>query len=192
MPTHLDGLIKAARAEVRRFERDPDMRIAASRNIASLLVDMRSMCQLEDGRTDWAGRSSEYRRASREVFSESQLPKEELDRFRTAIRFHISNALHQKAPAEELADLGIQSTAIIDRARSRRLSSNPNSDSPRRQGMTADQVALVYAIEATALKLDATRLRDVDEDTVDQLESSLSRTTKHLRAQLTRIQRMVK
>jgi len=68
------------------------------------------------GDPDWLGRSFAYRSWVRDTMTRAGVPTERVSGTLTSIRYHAGNALRERLPAEELADLGLLTTSPLKRA----------------------------------------------------------------------------
>jgi hypothetical protein len=110
--------------------------------MAPLIVELRQNHQLEDGRTDWSGRSPAYRAAIGEVYTTAKVPPEYMVAVQAAIRYHVGNLLRETTSAEELEEAGMSAASPRQRLdRHRQLlnaiaaanapSEKPNGDAAR-------------------------------------------------------------
>ncbi|WP_030962667.1 hypothetical protein [Streptomyces sp. NRRL S-378] len=92
------------------------------RSIAVVLVALRSRCIGTDGRTDWVGRSADYRGKAQELYRQANIPEDSQDTIQGAVRYHIGNILRDELSAEELEDYGLKTLSPVARGRERRAS----------------------------------------------------------------------
>lgn len=93
-----------------------EVRSRALRVAATLLVAMRAhYTDPETGDPDWTGRSYEYRRAVQELYSAAGLPSSGQSSTKSAIRYHIGNALRERLDKESLDEAGLLPEAPRDR-----------------------------------------------------------------------------
>lgn len=90
------------------------------REVADLLVDLRALHTGTDGETDWAGKSYAYRDAVRDIYAGAGLPSEGSDSTKTALRYHIGNALRDRLSPDELEAAGLSRLDPRDRQAKRR------------------------------------------------------------------------
>lgn len=96
-----------------------DQRTATLRRLAEVIVDLRSMFALTDGRTDWGGRTPQYRTAYRDIFTRAGQEKG-LRPLQSALRYHVGNRLRDVAPAHELERVGLRQASPKDHLRESR------------------------------------------------------------------------
>jgi hypothetical protein len=89
---------------------------AAARDV----VEIRSRMTTGDGRPDWGGRSSGYRRAIAEILQAAGVPAESRQGVQSGIRYHLGNALRERLTADELRDAGMSHLAPKERMRGRK------------------------------------------------------------------------
>lgn len=146
------------------------------KEIAEDVVELRSMHHLEDGQTDWSGRSPEYRRAVSELYRRARVPHEQLDTVQAALRYHVGNLLRQRATAEDLAGVGLSATSPKERlARQRAVvnalaavedGGNIRTDPPRLLAFAEVLVGLVDAKAVAALSVPALVASQMSLDTI--------------------------
>lgn len=90
------------------------------RELAGVVVDLRSQFQTEDGRTDWAGRGHAYRETVARIYSEAGIQPDAVGNLQAALRYHIGNVLRDVAPADELEALGLKSATPRERVKETR------------------------------------------------------------------------
>lgn len=81
---------------------------------ARYLVDLRERLD------DWRGRGPEYREIVREVYEAAGVPADDFARLQKAIRYHISNEIHDRLSDKQLEELGLIKSTAKDRQRSDR------------------------------------------------------------------------
>jgi hypothetical protein len=125
------------------------------RELAPIIVDLRAGFSLADGRTDWSGRSPEYRRLMSDVYERARLPADQQDTFQSALRYHVGNLLRERAAREELAEVGLTPVAPkerIERARAvleaQKAVAAPSDDVAR---LAAYAQALLEFIDVTVI-----------------------------------------
>lgn len=85
------------------------------KELALLLVALRGSHSLNDGRTDWSGRSQEYRADMRYIYREAGVLGDELDTVQAAIRYHVGNLLRTRASRADLEAVGLSAIAPKER-----------------------------------------------------------------------------
>lgn len=155
----ISGLVERGTALLRdylRAERQ-DHRTQILRDIAPIVVDLRSRFHLEDGRQDWSGRSPDYRRAMSQMYAAAQMPKERQDTFQAALRYHTGNLLRERAGDDELAAVGLTSVSPKERLNRNReaLSAQREVAAPRQDAarLTAYASTLLDYVDEAALGL---------------------------------------
>lgn len=110
---HLAQLVGEGVSLLRQYLKAP--RTELLRQLAPVIVELRSRSTLEDGRPDWGGRSPAYRDVMTEIYRRAGVPKERLDTIQAAMRYHIGNLIRERASREELLAVGLTTTAPRDR-----------------------------------------------------------------------------
>lgn len=85
------------------------------KQLAELIVELRSRHTLEDGTPDWSGRTPEYRQAISEIYRRGGVPESLNDTIQAALRYHVGNLLRNRAPQTELKHVGLTSTSPKER-----------------------------------------------------------------------------
>jgi hypothetical protein len=85
------------------------------KEVAAIIVDLRSHFVLENGRVDWSGRSPAYRAAVRAIYERGHVPSDKYDTVQAALRYHVGNLLRQRADADDLAAVGLSSISPKER-----------------------------------------------------------------------------
>src|SRR4051794_5299906 len=84
-----------------------DHRTDHLKQLAEIVIQLRSAHTLEDGRTDWSGRSPAYRQSMADIYTRARVPPEKLDTVQAALRYHVGNLLRDRAKDEELGAVGL-------------------------------------------------------------------------------------
>ena len=114
------ALVDAAALDLGGYIQTGRQRTDLLKRAAGTIVELRQQFTLEDGRTDWSGRSPRYRAAIAQVYFRAHVPDDKLDTVQAALRYHVGNVLRERAEADELAAVGLSATspkARIDRIR---------------------------------------------------------------------------
>lgn len=90
---------------LRDYLADPRTRLLEE--LAPIIVQLRGLHHLSDGRPDWSGRSTAYRQAMADLYARAKVPPEDLDTVQQAIRYHVGNLLREEAVPAELRDVGL-------------------------------------------------------------------------------------
>jgi len=115
---------------------------------AAVIVDLRSHFKLEDGRTDWGGRSPAYRRAVHEIYLAAHVPTDRFDTVQAALRYHVGNLLRDRVPEDELAAVGLSGVSPKARLARNREVVSALSKSGSVGELTGDPVRLLIYAEA--------------------------------------------
>lgn len=94
---------------LRRYMADPHTYDLKA--LAEIIVQLRGLHHLEDGRTDWAGRSPAYRQSMADLYTRARVPADRLDTVQAAIRYHVGNLLRERAQGGELEAVGLSPVA---------------------------------------------------------------------------------
>ncbi|MER6485733.1 hypothetical protein ABT264_19520 [Streptomyces virginiae] len=92
------------------------------KSTAVVLVALRSRCTDSEGRTDWGGRSADYRRQAQELYQQANIPADSEATIQGAVRWHVGNILRDELSTEELEDYGLKALSPTARSRERRSS----------------------------------------------------------------------
>ena len=115
----LDELLDTGAALVRRWHRIEESKTAVLRELAHVVVDIRSQFRYE-GRVDWAGRSWEYRQAITRMYAAAGIPPDSVANVQGALRYHVGNALRERVDPEELEAAGLKAASPKERVASAR------------------------------------------------------------------------
>jgi hypothetical protein len=119
------------------------------RATADLLVDLRALHEGADGGVDWRGKSFAYRDLVRSIYAAAGLPPESGDTTKTALRYHVGNALRERLTPDELDEVGLSALDPRDRQASRRASLG--------EGSTATPDRLISDLSLSARRLQESR-----------------------------------
>ena len=115
----LDKLLDTGAALVRRWHQIEESKTAVLRELANVVVDIRSQFRYEGG-IDWAGRSWEYRQAITRMYAAAGIPPDSVSNIQGALRYHVGNALRERVAAEELEAAGLLAASPRERVASAR------------------------------------------------------------------------
>lgn len=115
----LDELLDSGAALVRRWHQTEGPKTEVLRDLAHVVVDIRSRFRYE-GAPDWAGRSWKYRRAIAAMYAVAGVPPDAVANVQGALRYHVGNALRERVPAEELESAGLKAASPKERVASAR------------------------------------------------------------------------
>lgn len=156
-PASPERLVDDGVALLKDYLADP--RTSVLRRLAEVIVDLRSRFTLNDGRTDWSGRSRAYRAAIGDLYLRSGVSKKDLDNLQAALRYHVGNLLRERASKEELLAVGMTSTSPKDRNAATReaiaaLSQSAGGRPPRTDidRLSVYAQALLTIIDETAIE----------------------------------------
>ena len=93
------------------------------RTAAGDIVELRSRFSQKDGSTDWAGRSTDYREAIRDVYTRAHLSPEQIRKLPTTLNYHVRQALEARLTPDELAEAGFKAANPKDAQQARRKAS---------------------------------------------------------------------
>lgn len=156
----VDELAAEATAIIKRYLKNP--RTDFLRELAPVIVDLRAHFTLEDGRPDWSGRSPGYRQVMIGIYEKTRLSGDDLDRFQSALRYHVGNLLRERASKDELISVGLTTVAPKERVQSTRdaLHAMKEAAAPRQdlaRLAAYAQALLEYADEAAIPDIDPER-----------------------------------
>lgn len=125
------------------------------KNLADVIVRLRGLHHLEDGRTDWGGRSPAYRQSMADLYTRARVPSDKLDTIQAAIRYHVGNLLRERAQGRELEAVGLSPVAPRQRLATARqaIQAQRKLAAPRQDvvRLAAYAQALVEHIDADAI-----------------------------------------
>lgn len=107
----IDDLTQKASRLLADYIKSGRSRTDLLKECAALIVDLRSLHTLDDGRVDWSGRSTAYRAEIRKVYAAAKVPADVLDTVQQALRYHVGNLLRERADAGALEQVGLSSTS---------------------------------------------------------------------------------
>lgn len=87
------------------------------KDLARIVVGIRSRFMDDDGNPDWAGRSWEYRSFVRDMYSSAGVPPDSQGRVQSAIRYHVGVLLRATLDPSELSAAGLLPTVSSKRPR---------------------------------------------------------------------------
>jgi hypothetical protein len=85
------------------------------RELAPVIVKLRTQFTLSNGIRDWGGRTPDYRRAIAELYARARIPDEQLHSVQQALRYHVGNYIREVAPPDELEAAGLKTSSPKDR-----------------------------------------------------------------------------
>lgn len=112
---------KRTQAALRRVVGRPTVenRKAAAQEILSLRVLFR-----HKGMPDWTGRSPEYRDLIQRLYQAAGVPADSASDLQATLRYHVNNRLHEIAPAEHKAALGLKTEGTLSTTRAKRAAAH--------------------------------------------------------------------
>jgi hypothetical protein len=119
------------------------------RATADLLVDLRALHLDAEGAPDWRGKTFAYRDLVNSVYAAAGLPPESGDTTKTALRYHVGNALRERLTPDELDEVGLSALDPRDRQASRRASLG--------EGTSATPDRLIADLNLSARRLQESR-----------------------------------
>src|SRR4051812_41816767 len=85
----IDVLVVEGANLVRNYAQTETTKTILLRELARVVVDLRSLFSTEDGRADWAGRSYNYRETVARIYAEAGVPADSVETMQSALRYHI-------------------------------------------------------------------------------------------------------
>jgi hypothetical protein len=116
----VEGLTARGAAYARHYATIEGEATTTLKNIAVVLVVLRSRCTDTEGRIDWHGRSQEYRDHAGDVYRRAGITPETAERIQRAVRYHIGNHLRDVVPPEVLTEYNLKPSKPLDRNRAAR------------------------------------------------------------------------
>jgi len=152
-------------------------RTGALKAAANAMVDARLSMTTAGGDPDYLGRGSAYRAWVGAALDASPLPRARRESFLAAVRHHVSTALRERVPEEQLRDRGVATEDAVTRARERRATGAPSMfasvaaiDGVTRAiaNLTAEEITpdVRAALAALETAVQAARKREVEDDRV--------------------------
>lgn len=108
--TEVKRIEKEARRCLVSWETDPVSRTVTLKQLAALLVDLRSL-YTRNGMPDWSGRSFEYRAQVSWIMNSAGLLDEDRAKIIGLLRYHVGNELRERVPEEELLAAGLKAAS---------------------------------------------------------------------------------
>lgn len=133
------------------------------RACAAVIVEIRAHFILEDGRTDWGGRSPAYRKIIHDIYQRAHVPTDRYDTVQAALRYHVGNLLRDRVSADDLAAVGLSGVSPKQRLARTREVVSALSKSGEITELTGDPVRLLIYAEAL--------LDHIAEDALDGLSA---------------------
>lgn len=103
----VDELVARAVALVREHARIEHQPTILLKNLAVVLVELRTRCTTSDGEMDLLGRSQDYRDKAATVYQRAGIPRDSEDRVQSSVRYHIGNYIRERFDAETLERYGL-------------------------------------------------------------------------------------
>lgn len=116
----VEVLIDQGSTLLRNYLRVETSKTSILAELARVVVELRAHFTLQDGTTDWDGRSHGYREAIARVYRDAGIPADSLSTIQASIRYHVSNVLREVAPPEELEDKGLRKETARERVKETR------------------------------------------------------------------------
>lgn len=125
------------------------------RALAEVIVELRQLFQLKDGRPDLGGRSPEYRAAVRGIYQRAHVPADDYDGVQTALRYHVNNLLHELHDGDALTAAGLGEKSAKERLAADREAAAALRAALKDQLLLADRIhALTEYLEPESLAAD--------------------------------------
>lgn len=173
----VDDLVTEGVRLARKYGNVESSKTEILKGLARVVVGLRQCFHTEDGRTDWAGRSHQYRETIAKVYAEAGLPPDSLDNMQASLRYHIGNVLREVAPADDLAVLGLKSKTPKDRVQDQRdrLAALARAGAAQEESgnARADVRRMVTGAEIVLARVADEALDDLDEDGAAAVAKSL-------------------
>jgi hypothetical protein len=191
----VEQLVARGNAYLREYDLIGDRPTILLKNTAAVLVALRAKCLDGDGRPDYMGRSSEYRRLAGEVYRNIGVGGQ-LERTQQAVRWHIGNLLREVLTVDELQDYElVKDSPAIRQQVSREAKSaleaagrsqivDVRAGEPTITRAVADQVTLGKSIRNIVTSLDVeaiSNLSDKKRAALDEQLAEAQRVIAHLR-----------
>lgn len=145
----LDIVRTATRTLRKALTADATERTRLLRTVADLLVDLRGLHTGADGLPDWRGKSFAYRDAVRDIYAGAGLSSESNDTTKTALRYHVGNALRERLSRDDLEAAGLLALDPRDRQQHRRAELGEADAVPRADRVIADLFILAKRLDAS-------------------------------------------
>lgn len=140
-----------------------DTRKAAAAEILAL-----RQCFRHNGLPDWTGRSPGYRDLIQRLYREAGVPSDGASDLQATLRYHVNNALHELAPADHKAALGLKTQGTLTTTRAKRAAAS--AEVPSAEELLKAALKAVRAARAAGIPEDATpQLRRLAKEAIDAL-----------------------
>lgn len=138
------------------------------KDVAAVLLHLRSMHTGANGLPDWRGRSYDYRSLVRDIYAEAGLSSDPNDKTKAMLRYWLSELLRQRVPADELQAADLKTTPPSSR----------QVDRNRQQAALAAHVRnLVYTLQREPHYKGTSEDRQVAQEAIQILHSFLRSKT---------------
>lgn len=128
---------------------------AVLRELAEVVVNIRSQFRTEDGSIDWQGHSWEYRQTIGTMYEKAGVPPDSVSNIQASVRYHVGNRLREVVDTTELEQAGLKKTSPRERMLQARNEAN----------------AILHALEADTTKGDLKTRRKRYRQMVDAAEA---------------------
>lgn len=116
-PATEEELVGAGAALIRSWHKIEESKTAVLKDLARVIVHLRSRFRTVDGDVDWAGHSWEYRQAAARMYDLADVPPDSVAGVQASIRYHIGNVLREAVQVKELKAVGLLPTSPRERLR---------------------------------------------------------------------------
>jgi hypothetical protein len=123
------------------------------RAVGQAFVDAREHFFTRTGDPDWLGATHAYRLWTRECIGMASFPDSEVPKLQAAIRYHTGNALRDKLPPEDIADLGLRTVSPRERAVEKREKNSETLNLFSGGAMITDPEEAAMALNALSVTL---------------------------------------
>ena len=185
-PSNTERLANEAVALLALYLRDGRTRSDLLRQLAEVVVDLRASFETKDGAPDLSGRSHAYRQCMGDVYTRAHVPRDDFDTIQSALRYHVSNLLHERYSTEDLSAAGLSTLPARRRLDVRREAylalTRDDADAPDLAVLAARAEALLLVAETSAVK-------DLDPDRAAAARLALRNATDRARVLIRAIDR---
>jgi hypothetical protein len=105
---------------IHRYTIVEESKTAILKNLAEVVVDIRSQFYDESGDVDWQGASYEYRKFMEALYDDAGIPPDSKSNLQAALRYHVGNALRERVTVSELERAGLLAASPKERMAAQR------------------------------------------------------------------------
>lgn len=168
---------------LRKYRRAPEgQKTAILRNLAEVMVSIRSHFSRPDGTPDWKGRSYAYRVFIRQLYEDASYSKDEMHTAQAAVRYHLSAVLRERLDLKTLQEYDLVPYTARERSRDHRASKNATLNALTSRDLHGGALLALTACSTLLNRLEVQSLTELDERALTVAEASLADIERRARA----------